>query len=79
MVRQSSARHEPGKSSCISLPDPEHTMVDRGAGADGLRLDTFPYVSRTFWHDFHSQLHAIYPKLTTVGEVFNGTFDMYRS
>jgi len=39
------------------------------AGADGLRLDTFPYVSRTFWHDFHSQLHAIYPKLTTVGEV----------
>jgi neopullulanase len=47
------------------------------AGADGLRLDTFPYVSRTFWHDFHSQLHAIYPKLTTVGEVFNGTFDMY--
>jgi glycosidase len=47
------------------------------AGADGLRLDTFPYVSRTFWHDFHSQLHATYPKLTTVGEVFNGTFDMY--
>jgi len=47
------------------------------AGADGLRLDTFPYVGRTFWHDFHSQLHSIYPKLTTVGEVFNGTFDMY--
>ncbi|WP_353069731.1 alpha-amylase family glycosyl hydrolase [Tunturibacter empetritectus] len=47
------------------------------SGADGLRLDTFPYVGRTFWHDFHSQLRATYPKLTTVGEVFNGTFDMY--
>ena len=41
------------------------------AGLDGLRLDTFPYVGRTFWHDFHAQLHAIYPHLTTVGEIFN--------
>ena len=42
------------------------------AGADGLRLDTFPYVGRPFWHDFHAQLHQLYPHLTTVGEVFNG-------
>jgi neopullulanase len=42
------------------------------AGLDGLRLDTFPYVGRTFWHDFHAELHALYPRLTTVGEVFNG-------
>jgi glycosidase len=42
------------------------------AGLDGLRLDTFPYVSRTFWHDYHAALHGIYPSLTTVGEVFNG-------
>jgi glycosidase len=41
------------------------------AGLDGLRIDTFPYVSRKFWHDFHAELHAIYPHLTTVGEVFN--------
>lgn len=41
------------------------------AGLDGLRLDTFPYVGRAFWHDFHEQLHAIYPHLTTVGEIFN--------
>ena len=41
------------------------------AGLDGLRLDTFPYVSRAFWHDFHAQLHSVYPHLTTVGEVFN--------
>lgn len=41
------------------------------AGLDGLRLDTFPYVGRVFWHDFHAQLHAVYPHLTTVGEIFN--------
>jgi len=45
-------------------------------GADGLRLDTFPYVGRPFWHDFHAQLLQLYPRLTTVGEVFNGTFAM---
>ncbi|MBB5343722.1 glycosidase [Edaphobacter lichenicola] len=44
--------------------------------ADGLRLDTFPYVGRQFWHDFHAQLSEIFPHLTTVGEVFNGTFAM---
>ena len=42
------------------------------AGVDGLRLDTFPYVGRAFWHDFHAELHGLYPRLTTVGEVFNG-------
>jgi len=42
------------------------------AGIDGIRLDTFPYVNRAFWHDFHAALHAAFPKLTTVGEVFNG-------
>ena len=41
------------------------------AGLDGLRLDTFPYVSRAFWHDFHAELHSLYPHLTTVGEIFD--------
>jgi neopullulanase len=41
------------------------------AGLDGLRIDTFPYVGRRFWQQFHAQLHALYPRLTTVGEVFN--------
>jgi glycosidase len=41
-------------------------------GADGLRIDTFPYVGRPFWHSFHASLHQLYPNLTTVGEVFNG-------
>jgi len=36
---------------------------------DGFRLDTFPYVDRQFWHDFHSELHRLYPRFRTVGEV----------
>lgn len=39
-------------------------------GLDGLRLDTMPYVSRAFWQQFHREIHAVYPGLTTVGEVF---------
>ena len=41
------------------------------AGLDGLRIDTFPYVNRAFWQQFHATLHALYPDLTTVGEIFN--------
>jgi glycosidase len=41
------------------------------AGIDGLRIDTFPYVPRSFWHDYDQQLHALYPHLTDVGEIFN--------
>jgi glycosidase len=41
------------------------------AGLDGLRIDTFPYVPRSFWHSYNSFLHALYPKLSDVGEVFN--------
>jgi glycosidase len=42
------------------------------AGIDGLRLDTFPYVPRSFWHMYNGMLHQLYPHLTEVGEVFNG-------
>ncbi|MGH9616098.1 MAG: alpha-amylase family glycosyl hydrolase [Acidobacteriaceae bacterium] len=38
---------------------------------DGLRLDTFPYVDRGFWQDFDAKMLALYPNLTTVGEVFD--------
>jgi neopullulanase len=41
------------------------------AGLDGFRIDTFPYVGRAFWHDFHATLHSVYPQVTTVGEIFN--------
>ena len=40
-------------------------------GIDGYRLDTFPYVSRPFWSQWHSALRAVYSRMTTVGEVFN--------
>ncbi len=41
------------------------------AGLDGIRLDTFPYVDRAFWHDFHATLHSLFPNLTTVGEIYH--------
>jgi len=41
------------------------------AGLDGFRVDTFPYVSRTFWERWHAGLRRIYPNLTTIGEVFH--------
>jgi glycosidase len=41
------------------------------ANLDGIRLDTFPYVDRSYWQDFHRTLHQVYPHLTTVGEVYN--------
>ncbi len=41
-------------------------------GIDGYRLDTFPYVSREFWSEWHHALRQVYPRMTTVGEVMNG-------
>ena len=41
------------------------------AGLDGLRVDTFPYVSRPFWEQWHAGLRRSYPNLTTIGEVFH--------
>lgn len=36
---------------------------------DGLRLGAFPYVDRIFWQDLHRVLRALYPRLTTSGEI----------
>jgi glycosidase len=41
------------------------------SGLDGFRVDTFPYVSREFWARWHAGLRKIYPRLTTIGEVFH--------
>jgi glycosidase len=41
------------------------------SGLDGFRVDTFPYVARKFWANWHAGLHRIYPYLTTIGEVFH--------
>jgi glycosidase len=38
---------------------------------DGLRIDTFPYVGRAFWQNFNGQIHDLFPRVTSVGEVFN--------
>lgn len=38
---------------------------------DGLRLDTFAHVNREFWQEMHQELRALYPHLSTVGEIFN--------
>jgi len=41
------------------------------SGLDGYRGDTFPYVGRKFWAEWHAGLRRLYPYLTTVGEVFH--------
>jgi glycosidase len=41
------------------------------SGLDGYRVDTFPYVGRKFWAEWHARLRKLYPYLTTVGEVFH--------
>jgi neopullulanase len=41
------------------------------SGLDGFRVDTFPYIGRQFWAEWHAGLRRIYPYLTTVGEVFH--------
>ena len=38
---------------------------------DGLRLDTYANVDRSFWQQFHTVLHALYPHLTAAGEIFS--------
>lgn len=39
---------------------------------DGIRLDTFPYIKRSFYTGYHAQLFGLWPHLTDVGEVYNG-------
>ena len=41
------------------------------SGLDGYRVDTFPYVGRKFWVNWHAGLRRLYPNLTTIGEVFH--------
>ncbi len=39
------------------------------SGIDGFRIDTFPYVPRSFWAYYHTGLFATYPHFFTVGEI----------
>ncbi len=40
-------------------------------GVDGFRIDTFPYVPRSFWAYYHAGLFSNYPHFFTVGEIYN--------
>lgn len=40
-------------------------------GVDGFRIDTFPYVPRSFWTNYLQGLQATYPNFFAVGEVYN--------
>jgi neopullulanase len=42
------------------------------SGLDGIRLDTLPYVPRSFWRDWRAAVRDQYPKLTVVGEMYDG-------
>jgi glycosidase len=41
-------------------------------GLDAIRQDTLPYVPRRFWSEWSGALHREYPKLTLLGEMFDG-------
>src|SRR4051812_23803736 len=41
-------------------------------GLDAIRQDTLPYVPRRFWAEWSAALHREYPKLTLLGEMFDG-------
>jgi glycosidase len=41
-------------------------------GLDALRIDTFPFVQRSFWQGYLGELRRLYPHLDFVGEVDNG-------
>ena len=41
------------------------------SGVDGYRVDAVPSVSRKFWGEWHQGLRRIYPRLSTIGEVFH--------
>jgi glycosidase len=40
-------------------------------GIDGFRIDTFPYVPRSFWAYYNKGLFSSYPHFFTVGEIYN--------
>lgn len=42
------------------------------SGIDGIRQDTWPYVPRRFWRDWMAALKREFPRLTVVGEVYDG-------
>ena len=68
-----------GKLPDLNPDDPELALYlsqnalwwAESAHLDGFRIDTFPYSSRRFWSGWSERVRAVYPKLDSVGEVFN--------
>jgi hypothetical protein len=62
---------EPGRSGRVAVPRPERAVVGgqtgwtRSAGHAALR-------SARFWSEWSAALHREYPKLTLLGEMFDG-------
>jgi glycosidase len=42
------------------------------SGFDAIRQDTLPYVPRSFWRDWTSAIKREYPKVSVVGETYDG-------
>ncbi len=42
------------------------------AGFDAIRQDTWPYVSRAFWHDWMAAIKRQFPSVNVIGEVLDG-------
>jgi glycosidase len=41
-------------------------------GFDAIRMDTLPHVPRPFWRDWAAAIHAEYPRVNILGELFDG-------
>ena len=41
-------------------------------GFDAVRMDTLPHVPRHFWRDWTAAIHAEYPNVNILGELFDG-------
>ncbi|MBV9927123.1 MAG: cyclomaltodextrinase N-terminal domain-containing protein [Acidobacteria bacterium] len=41
-------------------------------GFDAVRMDTLPHVPRRFWRDWSAAIHAEYPGVNILGELFDG-------
>jgi glycosidase len=41
-------------------------------GFDAVRMDTLPHVPRAFWRDWSAAIHAEYPRMNILGELFDG-------
>jgi neopullulanase len=41
------------------------------AQLDGFRIDTFPYSSRHFWSGWHQTVRRVYPKINSIGEIWD--------